>query len=349
MKRIGIITGFLLLITFTQNIHAQLRIVCIGNSISQGKNEKKADSTFEYSYRPWLWEKLTLDGFNVDMVGYHPFFFLETKGNLTMNFRNKTGKPFDRDCEAYYGITSDVFLTGTQSTIWTGEPLPPFRERINDPIKGYTPDVALIHIGTNDADSTEALVADSRKNIISIISILREKNPNAQIFLATLITGWKKINGKIDGICNELSNPTSPVIPVDMTTGFINSIKSKGTMTFDHVHPNINGQLFMMERWHSALLTHLKDRQKPVLNGKASVSKSGRTSIELQWHPANDNYGIKQYEIRSNKKLIKTLSHQTTSYKINTLKPRSFYNLQLVARDFSGNVSSPISIRVNTK
>ena len=266
-----------------------------------------------------------------------------------MNFRNKTGKPFDRDCEAYYGITSDVFLTGTQSTIWTGEPLPPFRERINDPIKGYTPDVALIHIGTNDADSTEALVADSRKNIISIISILREKNPNAQIFLATLITGWKKINGKIDGICNELSNPTSPVIPVDMTTGFINSIKSKGTMTFDHVHPNINGQLFMMERWHSALLTHLKDRQKPVLNGKASVSKSGRTSIELQWHPANDNYGIKQYEIRSNKKLIKTLSHQTTSYKINTLKPRSFYNLQLVARDFSGNVSSPISIRVNTK
>ena len=69
MKRIGIITGFLLLITFTQNIHAQLRIVCIGNSISQGKNEKKADSTFEYSYRPWLWEKLTLDGFNVDMVG----------------------------------------------------------------------------------------------------------------------------------------------------------------------------------------------------------------------------------------------------------------------------------------
>ncbi len=349
MKRLNIITGFILLITYSSQVRAQLRIVCIGNSITQGKNQKKADSTFEYSYRPWLWEKLTLEGFNVDMVGYNPHFFQESEGNLTMDFKNKTGKPFDRDCEAYYGITSNVFLKGTQSKIWTGKPLPPFRERINDPVKGYTPDVALIHMGTNDADSTAALVADSRKNIISIISILRKKNPQVQIFLATLITRWKKINGKIEGICKELSTPSSPVIPVNMSTGFINSTKSKGTMTFDHVHPNIKGQLFMMERWHAAILAHLKDKQKPVLKGRVSVSKLSQTSLELQWPRAIDNYGIKHFEISSNKGFLKTLSHQTKSYKINNLKPGSEYSLQLVAKDFSGNVSSPISIKVKTK
>ena len=154
MKRIRIITSIIFLITLNPNVQAQLKIVCIGNSITQGKNLKKPDSTFEYSYRPWLWEKLTLEGFNVDMVGYNPFFFLETEGNLTMNFKNKTGKPFDRDCEAYYGITSSAFLKGSEFTGWVGKPLPPFKERINDPVRGYTPDVALIHMGTNDADGS---------------------------------------------------------------------------------------------------------------------------------------------------------------------------------------------------
>lgn len=51
---------------------AQLRIVCIGNSITQGKIGLKADSSYEYSYRPWLWGKLVRAGLKVDMVSATP-------------------------------------------------------------------------------------------------------------------------------------------------------------------------------------------------------------------------------------------------------------------------------------
>jgi hypothetical protein len=188
-----LISLFVILCAFAHySASAQQRIVCIGNSITQGKIGLKGDSSYEYSYRPWLWDKLMRAGFKVDMVGFHPYFFDEKEGNLTMKFE-LNGVAFDRDCEAYYGITSADFLNGSASAGWTGAPLPKFADRINDPEKGYTPDIALIHMGTNDRDSTAEQVAATRKNIEAIIQALRNKNPSVAVFVAKLITGWKKI------------------------------------------------------------------------------------------------------------------------------------------------------------
>jgi len=242
-------------------VFAQLRIVCIGNSITQGKIGLKKDSSYEYSYRPWLWAKLLETGFKVDMVGFHPYFFDEKKGMLSMRFETK-GMPFDRDCEAYYGITSNGFVNGVASSGWTGAPLPKFADRINDPKRGYTPDVALIHMGTNDADSTAALVAATRSNTGEIIRVLRDKNPSVVVIVAKLITGWKKINTQVDALCAEWHTQQSPVIAVDMASGFINDPKAKGSMTYDHVHPNKAGQLFMMERWYTAIVQTLENRER---------------------------------------------------------------------------------------
>ena len=236
---------------------AQLRIVCIGNSITEGKSGLKKDSSYEYSYRLWLWEKLIRTGFKVDMVGFHPYFFDEKEGSLSMTFTTN-GLSFDRDCEAYYGITSEAFVKGSESKGWTGAPLPSFEQRINDKKRGYTPDIALIHIGTNDRDSTVMQVAATRENIGEIIRVLRAKNPAVMVFVAKLITGWKKINGQVDALCKEWHTKQSPVFAVDMATGFINDPKAKGTMTFDYVHPNKAGQLFMMERWYSAIVHNLR-------------------------------------------------------------------------------------------
>ncbi len=240
---------------------AQLRIVCIGNSITQGKIGLKADSSYEFSYRPWLWDKLRRAGFNVDMVGFHPYFFGEKEGSLTMKFE-VGGVPFDGDCEAYYGITSAAFVNGSQSAGWTGKPLPKFSDRINDSLRGYTPDIALIHIGTNDRDSTIEQVEATRNNIGGIIRVLQNKNPSVIIMVAKLITGWKKINTQIDGLCKEWNTLQSPVVAVDMATGFINKPTLEGAMTYDHVHPNKKGQLFMMERWYEAIVQTLQDKKR---------------------------------------------------------------------------------------
>ncbi len=191
-KPVFFILVFIVLWFFaTFSTSAQLRIVCIGNSITQGKAGIKPDSSYEFSYRPWLWEKLIKSGFKVDMVGYNPYFFDESEGNLTMKFETNS-VPFDRNAEAYYGITSDLFLNGSPSAGWTGAPLPKFSDRINDPKKGYTADIALIHVGTNDPDSTADQVEATNQNIRTIVHVLRSKNPSVVVLVAKLITGWKK-------------------------------------------------------------------------------------------------------------------------------------------------------------
>ena len=258
---------FLLIFSIPFMATSQLRIVCIGNSITQGKNEPRPDSSFEFSYRPWLWKKLIENGFAVDMVGFHPYFFGEKAGSICMEFTHN-GIRFDRDCEAYYGITSTAFFNGSPSSGWTGKPLPKFSDRINDSVRGYTPDIALMHIGTNDADSIPALVGKTKENIREIISVLRAKNPFVTVFLAKLITGWKKINSEIEGLCIELSTEQSKIVMVDLTSGFINKPTDEGNMTYDYVHPNKRGQLFMMERWYHAITHNLQQDKAPLLNGK---------------------------------------------------------------------------------
>ncbi|HZF63851.1 MAG TPA: GDSL-type esterase/lipase family protein [Chitinophagaceae bacterium] len=320
---------------------AQLRIVCIGNSITQGKTGLKKDSSYEYSYRPWLWEKLISTGFKVDMVGFHPYFFDEREGQLSMNFK-ANGVSFDRDCEAYYGITSAAFVNGSESKGWTGAPLPKFADRINSEKKGYTPDIALIHMGTNDKDSTTEQVAATRKNIGEIIRVLRNKNPAVVVIVAKLITGWKKINGQIDALCRDWNTKQSPVVAVDMATGFINDPKVEGTMTYDHVHPNKAGQLFMMERWYNAIVQNLKDAVPPSMQGKLVVAHQSRNRVTVSWRAANDNYGIKAYEVLVNGKLADTTSPNIQNYTFQGLQPGRQYKILVRAKDWRGNRSNGI-------
>ncbi|MEJ7589187.1 MAG: GDSL-type esterase/lipase family protein [Ferruginibacter sp.] len=306
--------------------------MCIGNSITQGKIGLKGDSSYEFSYRPWLWDKLMRAGFKVDMVGFHPYFFDEREGNFTMKFE-VNGVSFDRDSEAYYGITSADFLNGSASSGWTGAPLPKFADRINDAEKGYTPDIALIHMGTNDSYSTAELVAAARKNTEAIIQVLRNKNPSVVVFVAKLITGWKKINKQVDDLCIKLQTGQSPVIPVDMATGFINDPKVEGTMTYDYVHPNKKGQLFMMERWYYALVQNLHDIEPPSLQGKPVVVYKPGNIAMLSWNAANDNYGIKCYEISVHGKVVDTVNQNNLFYKVKTLRKGINYNVTIRAKD----------------
>ena len=226
-----------------------VRIVCMGNSITQGKIV--GGNITEMSYRFWLWEKLDSAGVNVDMVGHNPYWFGENAGNMVTTPKSKyTSKIFDRDNDAYYGIKSDGLLNGDGSTGWTGKALP----KLSDRLKTYTADIALLHIGTNDDDGD---INKTVTNIKAIIDELRIKNPKVVVFVAKLITSWKPINAKVNQIVLDKSTTTSPVIAVDMATGFINDPKDAKAMTFDWVHPNESGQKFMAIRWFKAIQKQL--------------------------------------------------------------------------------------------
>ncbi len=242
---------FLILFGFHALAQSPIRIVCMGNSITQGKIDKTSKVITQLSYRPCLWEKLDSAGINVDMVGYTNLWFDETVSNMAITpVSQYTGHVFDRDHDSFYGITSGGLLNGDSSSGWTGSALP----KLSDRLKTYTADIALLHIGTNDAD---AAVNTTVSNIETIIDALRVNNPKVVVFVAKLITVWKPINAKVDQIVTNKSTEVSPVIAVDLATGFINDISKPGCMTYDWVHPNPLGQEFMAKRWFAAIQKYL--------------------------------------------------------------------------------------------
>jgi hypothetical protein len=228
-----------------------VRIVCLGNSITHGKIDKPSNTIVQLSYRPCLWEMLDSAGVNVDMVGYYKLWFDESPTNLAPTPVSKhTGHVFDRDHDSYYGAKSYDLLYGNQSSGWTGSPLP----KLSDRLKYYTPDIALVHIGSNDPDS---ILNKTVLNIETIIDELRTKNPKVIVFVAKVITVWRAINTKVDQIAADKNTEESPVIAVDLATGFINDPANPNTMTFDWVHPNPKGQRFMADRWYKAIQNQL--------------------------------------------------------------------------------------------
>ena len=253
----------------TLSSQSPVRIVCMGNSITHGKIDKSTKTITQLSYRPWLWEKLDSAGINVDMVGYTHLFFDESASFMAATpISRYTGHVFDRDHDSYYGIKSDGLLNGNPSTGWTGSALP----KLSDRLKTYTPDIALLHIGTNDDDAD---VNKTVSNIEVIIDELRIKNPNVVVFVAKLITTWSPINAKVDQIVTRKSSTASPVIAVDLATGFINDTANPNTaMTYDWVHPNLKGQQFMADRWYKAI-------QRQINMGTGFTENLSTQSVEV--------------------------------------------------------------------
>jgi hypothetical protein len=134
-----------------------------------------------------------------------------------------------------------------------------------------------------------------------------------------------------------------------MATGFINDPKVEGTMTYDHLHPNKKGQLFMMERWHNTILQNLHDVEPPSLKGKPVIVHKTGNSATLSWSAANDNYGIKSYIIWVNGKLVATINQNNMAYRLKDLKKGLNYNITIRAKDWSGNMSNEIATTIKMK
>ncbi|MDX2188817.1 MAG: BACON domain-containing carbohydrate-binding protein, partial [Bacteroidota bacterium] len=321
--------GFTRIINITQTGILPLKIACLGNSITQGN--VVGGVVNQWSYRFFLWEKLDSLSMNIDMVGFIPYWFNETSGTMvTTPLSRYTARTFDRDHDAYYGITSSSHLKGDPSTGWTGSPLPSLANR------SYFPDFALLHIGTNDNDSE---VTTTVSNINATIDEMRKRNPNVVVLLAKLITSWKPINAKVDSIVLAKSTAQSPVVMVDMPPGFINDPAAPGTMTFDWVHPNTVGSVFMAKRWFDPLIQYINDPIFPSSPATISATNLTTSTSRINWASASDNYGIKGYRIFINGSYVTSLSG--TAYTVTGLTQGVNYPVTVVAVDFANNLSGP--------
>ncbi|BAZ23816.1 G-D-S-L family lipolytic protein [Kalymmatonema gypsitolerans NIES-4073] len=196
------------------------RIMPLGDSITQGEGNQN-------SYRRLLWFYLRNAGYNVDFVG-----------SLQLNCQGRTPlADFDLDHEGHCGWRADQIL-----------------DRIDEWASNTQPDVALIHLGTNDLgqeQSAESTIEDIR----GIIQKLRNYNPYVKILLAQIIgCGYRErieqFNALIPNLASQTYTSQSPVIVVDQYNGFD---ATWGVDTFDGCHPNDTGEWKVASRWFDAL------------------------------------------------------------------------------------------------
>ena len=127
-------------------------------------------------------------------------------------------------------------------------------------MKGYTPDIVLLHLGTNDVFKRQS-ASSTIHDLEEIIKLLRADNPHVVVLLAELIPHMhavgnshiSELNRQIREMALAMNTPTSPIITVDQNTEF-----DVDADTDDGTHPNESGEEKMAEKWFEAILSVLK-------------------------------------------------------------------------------------------
>lgn len=218
---------------------APVKIVCIGDSITQGRKGGGANKPTQ-SWRYPLWKKLVDLGANVDFVGSLAGGF---EGDP--EWPDYKGKTFDREHEGHWG--------------WTTKGV---REKLPEWIKGYSPDVALILLGTNDPNpKLNWTLEDTAKEMEQLIDILRAKNAKVTILLGKPFQEWKpfpEMRDRFDALAKAKSTAASPIVTVDLSKGWVSNPDTAGSHTVDWVHPNADGDARLAGLWLEALQPQLQ-------------------------------------------------------------------------------------------
>ncbi|WP_049565893.1 cellulose binding domain-containing protein [Nonomuraea sp. SBT364] len=217
---------------------APVRIMPLGDSITGSPG----------CWRALLWNKLRDGGHtNVDFVGTLP--------------AQGCSVPYDGDNEGHGGALVTTVANQNQLVGW---------------LAASTPDVVLMHFGTNDVWSNvppATILAAYTK----LVGQMRASNPAMRILVAKIIPmapsscaecGARAValNDAIPGWAAATSTQQSPVVVVDQWTGF-----STGADTYDGVHPNAAGDQKIADRWYPALVD--------ALSGTPTVSPTATPTV----------------------------------------------------------------------
>jgi hypothetical protein len=172
-------------------------------------------------------------------------------GSLSNGPSTVSGQTFPKKNEGHsgWGIVQVNPNSGGQGGLVKVIPTPGFSSS-----SGGTPNIVLLHIGTNDSGSLTAtqMISDLRELLDKVIS----NAPNASILVAQIIPlGYgtndviKAYNQAIPGVVQERAAAGKHIALVDMYTGF-NAATMLGA---DKIHPNTAGYKFMADRWYAAI------------------------------------------------------------------------------------------------
>jgi lysophospholipase L1-like esterase len=206
-----------------------VRIMAIGDSIT----EARAGTAGSPSYRSGLWTKLRAQGkTNIDFVG-----------NKSGVYGGSVGGSWDKDHAGHWGWRADEILNGRGGA-----------GKLAQWAAAARPDVALVHLGTNDiiqGQSSDSTVAELGR----VIDTLRAANPRVKVVVAKVIPSkdaavrsrLNAFNTRIPAMVKAKSTSASPVVVVDQAAGYSPS------WNYDKVHPGAKGQDHLAFRFAKAL------------------------------------------------------------------------------------------------
>ncbi len=232
MRRAALLILLLLLVAGSAG--ATVRILPLGDSMTKGSTQTPAEASHP-TYRYWLWQQL--QGRDADFVGSW------TAPNFAYDF--------DQDNEGHGGYMTGGILNGVADD--------PGQGKLSIWLAKYQFDVALVMLGTNDV-LNGVPTAESARNLEAIIAQLRARNQNAVILLAKIPPtsiprpGIEALNAAIPGVAARTSTSQSPVVVVDMYTGYDGVADNQAPLG---IHPAESGEKKIAARWYAALQPYL--------------------------------------------------------------------------------------------
>ena len=320
-------------------LSAQVKILPLGDSITNGEGELITDS-LRTGYRQPLWLLLNSAGYLVDFIGS------DSAGYGAV-------PKFDPNNAGFGGYSTEQLL----NLIVTGYDRDGNLITDGPYLKTYTPDIILLHIGTNGIDTSTSYL----ENLLDYIDDFEDStNSEIWVVLAKIINRvpYSSIttayNNNIDKLAKERIKNGDKIELVDMENdaGFNYQIDttlpySSGDM-FDHLHPNKSGYTKMANLFYDSLkvlldnISLVKLKRFYALSNQDSVILSWETTLEL------DNYGFeieRSIENSGTWENIGFVEGADNSYKNqwyafidNTIDPANDkYKYRLKQVDFDGN------------
>ena len=323
-------------------IYAQeVRILPLGDSITRDSfsADPRPDSELT-GYRQPLWLLLQTAGYKIDFIGS------DSAGYGAV-------PKFDPDNAGFPGYTKSQIL----NLITTG------KDRLGSAVTDgpylnyYTPDIILLHIGTNNLDTTTSHLEDLLNyiddfedstntqiwvilakiiNSVPYSSITTTYNENIQKMFERRVSNGDKLK------IVDMENDAGLIYNIDTTVPY-----SDGDM-FNDLHPNNSGNIKMANLFYDTLRVLLDnlslvrlEKFYPVVN-QDSVILAWETRLEL------NNYGFEIERTTPNNGVWENLgftegsgnsfSHEWYAFIDNTLNPiYKVYKYRLKQIDYNGN------------
>lgn len=258
MKKLVLVAGVALCGAWSSFANPTLRIMPLGDSITCGHSSEPTAG-----YRGLLWNKLKTAGYAVDYVGTQKAYPAADVPDM------------DTDHEGHGGwLITDT--TGADHGVL--DHLPFWMKQIE------TPDVVLVHLGTNDSgepDFSVQGVVDMEKTL----EVLRAFAPKAHVLLSTLM--WRNdearyariqaFNAGLNGLVTLQCKRGQKITLVDMHA----AVAGGDTNFADGLHPNVTGYGLMTDAWLAAIEAIYPD---PATLAEAAVDVTPSTDAYVESH-----------------------------------------------------------------